>query len=99
MKTIVLSSRSRDNILHVEAEGCIVNIHIGLRDDSGHPVTRVDVLCDQYAGEPRWSVDGAMSIGVIVKSETEQEFQDRRKIENMLWRETIYNIRVIEGGL
>lgn len=29
---------------HIETSGCIVNITVGLLDDHGHEVTRVDVL-------------------------------------------------------
>lgn len=55
MKTVVHSGKVRDNLLHVEAEGCIVNIHIGLTDSDGHAITRVDILPDKYSGES-WSL-------------------------------------------
>ena len=32
------------DVLHIEAEGCIVNVHVRLRDSRGRKVTRVDVL-------------------------------------------------------
>jgi hypothetical protein len=35
-----------DNLLHIETDGCVVNIQVGLRDDKGRPITRVDVLAD-----------------------------------------------------
>ena len=41
---------------HIEVEGCIVNIRTGLHDSAGHKVTSVEVICDQYAGEPKWSL-------------------------------------------
>lgn len=44
------------NTLHVEAPGCIVNIHIGLTTMDGQEVTAVSVKCDRYAGEPKWSL-------------------------------------------
>lgn len=38
-------NRSGD-LLHVETDGCVVNIRVGLSDDQGRKVTRVDVLPD-----------------------------------------------------
>ncbi len=51
------------NLLHIETDGCVVNIHVGLTDDQGRAVTRVDVLADNEGrggdGEGRfWHVDG-----------------------------------------
>ncbi len=51
------------NLLHVETDGCVVNIHVGLTDEQGRAVTRVDVLADNEGrggdGEGRfWHVDG-----------------------------------------
>ena len=54
MKTVVISERSKDKKLHIEAPGCIINIHVGLVDMDGRKVTSVSIKCDQYAGEPRW---------------------------------------------
>jgi hypothetical protein len=36
----------RPHLLHVEAPGCIVNIHVGLTDRHGRAVTAVFVLPD-----------------------------------------------------
>ena len=44
--------------LHCEVDGCIVNIHTGLTDIEGRTVTRVSIMCDDYAGEPSWSIEG-----------------------------------------
>lgn len=35
-----------DNLLHIETDGCIVNIQVGLRNRDGNPVTVVSVLPD-----------------------------------------------------
>ena len=56
-------SGSNPNILHIEAEGCIVNIHVGLTDALGCSVTRVSIIPDRYAGE-EWTVDGPQEIRV-----------------------------------
>jgi hypothetical protein len=34
------------NLLHIETDGCVVNIHVGLTDNDGNALTRVDVLPD-----------------------------------------------------
>lgn len=35
-----------DNLLHIETDGAIVNVHVGLTNSEGRPVTRVDVIPD-----------------------------------------------------
>lgn len=46
MKTIQFyaATNRSGNLLHIETDGCIVNIHVGLTDGEGRRVTRVDVL-------------------------------------------------------
>lgn len=46
MKTVVHSAHARDTLLHIETEGCVVNIQIGLRDQFGRRVTSVRILPD-----------------------------------------------------
>ena len=60
MKTVVLSERSKHNLLHIEAPGCIINVQIGLTDAEGRPVTHVSVSAngDRYAGDPEWWGEG-----------------------------------------
>lgn len=41
--------------LHLEVPGCIVNIRFNLTSSEGQPVTSIEVLADQYAGEA-WDV-------------------------------------------
>ena len=44
---------------HIEAEGCIINIQEGLRDDVGKKVTVVSIIPDdRYAGEKIWKLKG-----------------------------------------
>lgn len=45
-----------DGITHIEAPGCIVNIHTGLTNRTGQSVTAISIVCDQYAGEPKWTL-------------------------------------------
>lgn len=54
MKSISVSKRSKFRLLHIEAPGCIVNIHFGLTDRDGREVTNISISADQYAGEPKW---------------------------------------------
>ncbi len=55
MKTVVHNSKSRDPLLHIEAEGCIINVRVGLRDSGDHPVTSIQIMPDKYHGES-WSL-------------------------------------------
>lgn len=61
-------------LLHIEAEGCVINIRVGLTDASGALVTRVDVSPDDESrggdgGGYMWhAVDGPIS-GRIVRFE------------------------------
>lgn len=56
--TISLHAGRRFRTLHVEAPGCIVNIHFGLTDTEGRSVTNVSINADgrRYAGERGWFV-------------------------------------------
>lgn len=51
-----IASAGGKETLHIEAPGCIVNIHAGLADAAGREVTRVsvDANADKYAGDPQW---------------------------------------------
>jgi len=52
--------------LHVEAEGCIVNIYENLQDNKGQNVTHIEIIPDDhYAGERIWKVIGSKHIRVI----------------------------------
>lgn len=46
------STNRSGNLLHIETDGCVVNIHVGLIDADGHEVTRVDVLPDDERRSP-----------------------------------------------
>jgi len=41
-------------VLHIETEGCIVNIRCSLSDVEGHPITAIEVLCDQDTAPEQW---------------------------------------------
>jgi hypothetical protein len=74
MKTVRFYQTKKNGArrLHIETEGCIVNIVAGLRDLEGRRVTRVDVQCDQYAGDPKNTMpdyDNAQFLGVRVVQE------------------------------
>jgi hypothetical protein len=47
VKTITHTTPSRDRVLHIETDGAIVNIEVGLSDARGNRVTRVDVMADR----------------------------------------------------
>ena len=53
MKTIrfYADTNRSDNLLHIETDGCIVNIHVGLTGEGDRQITRVDVSPDsKYRG-------------------------------------------------
>ena len=57
MKRVSLSSKGRGpKQLHIEADGCIINIQVGLHDSDGNAITHVSVAAqgDTYQGEPEW---------------------------------------------
>lgn len=60
------------DVLHIETDGCIVNVTVGLSDHLGHAVTAVEVIADRYAGES-WHLpdhtthDGAPLRGMNVR--------------------------------
>ena len=76
MKSITFyESRNRDaNLLHIETDGCTVNIQVGLTDDQGRKVTRIDVSPQDESrggdgmGYVWHAVDGPMG-GRIVRQE------------------------------
>lgn len=60
MKTVTFhrGPRNRHDVLHVETDGCIVNIRPGLSDTDGHQVTSVEIIADDYCEEGgRWHVN------------------------------------------
>lgn len=46
MKTVRHYASARDKLLHVEVDGCIVNITVGLSDMQGRRVTSVSIVPD-----------------------------------------------------
>lgn len=52
MKRIVHSRNAKDQVLHIETDGAIVNITVGLTDADGNPVTRIDISPDDETRSP-----------------------------------------------
>ncbi len=52
----------RARVVHVETELGIVNVYVGLTDNAGRRVERVEMIPNTYAGEPQVIVDGARFI-------------------------------------
>lgn len=46
MKTVVHYKRARERLLHIETEGGIVNIRVGLTSQTGAEVTSIEILPD-----------------------------------------------------
>jgi len=51
--------------LHIEAEGCIINIRQELHDGLGRQVTSVEIIPDKYAGEPVHKLVGCRNNRII----------------------------------
>ena len=47
--------------LHIEANGCIINIRENLTDKFGRNVTSIEIIPDKYSGEQRWKRIGALA--------------------------------------
>lgn len=57
--TFHADSNRSGNLLHIETDGAIINIRVGLTDAYGQQVTSVEILPDRYL-EPGgfWDLDG-----------------------------------------
>jgi len=53
-----------DDLLHIETEGCVVNIRVGLHDPEGREVTAIEILTDY---DPSCELDGSVNNRVIKK--------------------------------
>jgi hypothetical protein len=48
----------RNDYIHIETEGCIVNIRPGLRESAtDRPVTSVQIISDSYGEDDKWRID------------------------------------------
>jgi hypothetical protein len=71
--------------LHLEIDGAIVNVYVGLQDTDGHKVTSVGIRADRYCGEPNWSVEAGprkmvehLSVRVVQETDKERARRIRR---------------------
>jgi len=63
MRTIAFyNSNKSDNLLHIETEGGIVNIRVGLSNAEGKKVTSVEILPDS-----EYKLDGYINNRIIEK--------------------------------
>ena len=62
MKRIHHFNTARDKLLHIETEGCIVNIRVGLQNTEGQEVTSIEILADNTDG---WKFDGTVNNRII----------------------------------
>jgi hypothetical protein len=60
MRTLRFTDKAQNEILHIETQGCIVNIHTKLTDKHGRPTIRVEVIADRdkFDTEGWWGVLG-----------------------------------------
>lgn len=50
MKTLCIEN-ARDKFLHIEAQGCIINIRQGLETAGGQKMITINILADDEAGK------------------------------------------------
>ena len=68
MKRIEFYNTNRsNNLLHIETEGCIINIRVNLQNDEGHSVTHVEILKDDS-----WQLEGTINNRLIKKVKKEE---------------------------
>lgn len=79
MKRIIFYAKQNrsGNLLHIETDGCIVNIQVGLTDRHGHQVTSVRIIPDDESrggdGEGRiWRQVDASRIVRLTEDEGRQ---------------------------
>jgi hypothetical protein len=68
MKRITFHAKTNrsGNLLHIETDGCIVNIRVGLHDVDGRQVTNVQVIPDDYADRgSKWVRDGSRIVQLL----------------------------------
>lgn len=65
MKWPTVRRMKEQKCLHIEAEGCIVNIRQDLHDRLGRQVTHIEILPDKYMGEPVRKLVGCTNNRVI----------------------------------
>jgi len=63
MKTVHHFNTARDKLLHIETEGGIINIRVGLQNTEGQEVTSIEILADESDG---WkNFDGTVNNRII----------------------------------
>jgi hypothetical protein len=66
MRHIQHFKESPDKILHIETEGCRVNVIIGTHDTSGTPFTTVEILAYQPDDDGNiWTTIGPSAVLVV----------------------------------
>lgn len=70
MKRVQHYGTAREKLLHIETDGAVVNIRVGLQDREGREVTSIEILPDDESrggdGEGRvWDLDGPHNIRLI----------------------------------
>lgn len=51
--------------LHIEAKHCIVNIYEGLQDTLDRSITTIEIIPDNYYGEPEKRIIGSRHIRIV----------------------------------
>ncbi len=86
MKRIRHTNRARDNLLHIEAEGCVINVRVGLTDNWSRKVTSIEILPDRYKGE-EWHlpdfIDEVLNVRVMEGPSDKEKTEYLRQYEKL----------------
>lgn len=58
-------TKLNQGLLHIETDGCIVNIRVGLTKDDGRKCTVIEVIPDQYKGEEWDREEGSLFTRIV----------------------------------
>ena len=68
MKSINHFSTAKDKLLHIETDGAVVNIRVGLTNMAGKRVTSIEILADNDMDD-KWVLDGTVNNRLIKEAD------------------------------
>ena len=90
------STKLKNGVLHIECEGCMVNIKEGLFDSEGRKVTTVSIIPDnQIPDLPVWHLLGQAHNRLVQYKDLKVIDQDYREFNN--WEERKHYREVIQS--
>ena len=73
MRRLSFTKQNRSgNLLHIETDYAIINIHVGLTDSEGRAVERIDIIPDREAELPDFPDPEQNHVGIRVRAKSPQ---------------------------